>query len=177
MMQIEVKPGALYFLKGKEDGRVRELVTGLGTAGYRWLVVSSRSPELVHNDLGGPVDTVLTMSESVGQYSVDPQNLMVLTDTITKFIENGGRSALLIEDLGLLKEKNEFPRVLRLMGFIYESLAINRGIGFIMMDLQSWDAKEIAHLSKEGSIVEEKDRLELSSLHQRTSGIHPSQNV
>ena len=176
-MQIEVRPGALYFLKGKEDGRVKDLVAGLRSAGYRWMVVSARSLELVQNDLEGPVDCILTLTESVGQDSVDPQNLMVLSDTITKFIENGGRPALLIEDLELLKEKNEFPRILRLVGFIYESLAINRGIGFIMMDPRSWDSRETAHLSKEGSMVEEKDRLELRPLHPRTSGIHPSQNV
>jgi Protein of unknown function (DUF835) len=176
-VQIEVRPGALYFLKGKEDGRVRELVAGLGSAGYRWMVVSARSPDLVHNDLGGQIDCILTLTESVGQDSVDPQNLMVLADTITKFIENDGRSALLIEDLELLKEKNEFSRILRLVGFVYESLAINRGIGFIMMDPLSWDAKETAHLSKEGNMVEEKDRLELRPVHPRTSGIHPSQNV
>lgn len=166
-MQIDVKPGLLYFLKGKEDVQVRELVAILRSAGYRLLVVFSRESVAVMNDLETSADCVLTLTESVGQYCVDPQNLMVLTDTITKFIEHDGPSAFLIEDLGLLKQKNEFPRVLRMVGFVYESLAMNRGIGIIVIDPQSWNDRELAHLGKEGCIVEEKDRLDMRSLQPR----------
>ncbi|MGD0818195.1 MAG: DUF835 domain-containing protein [Methanomassiliicoccales archaeon] len=166
-MQIDVKPGLLYFLKGKEDVRVRELVATLRSAGYRLLVVTSRASVAVSNDLETPPDCILTLTESEGQYCVDPQNLMVLTDTITKFIERDGPSAFLIEDLGLLKQKNEFPRVLRLVGFLYESLAMSRGIGIIVIDPQSWDDREMAHLGKEGCIMEEKDRLDVRSLQPR----------
>ena len=176
-MQIEVKPGVLYFLKGEEDGRVHEIVARLRSAGYRLLVVSSREPGKVGDDLEIPAHCTLTLTESVGQYSVDPQNLMILTDTITKFIEHGDQPALLIEDLELLKQKNEFLKVLRFVGFVYDSLVKNRGIGFIMIDPQSWDVREMAYLGKEGSMVEEKDRLNLRSLDPHTSRIPPSQNV
>ncbi len=93
-MQKEIKPGTLYFLKGKEEGRGRELIAGLRSAGYRLLIVSPRDPETVMHDLEVSPECVLTLSETVGPYSVDPQNLMVLTDTITKFFELGGKSVL-----------------------------------------------------------------------------------
>jgi hypothetical protein len=176
-MQIEFKPGVIYFLKGKDDARIRELVAGLRSAGYSFLVVSSRDPGLVMSDLESSADCILTLTESVGQYNVDPQNLMVLTDTVIKFIEQEGPSALLIEDLGLLKQKNEFPKVLRFVGFIYESLAVNRGMGFVMIDARSWEEREMAHLGKEGIIVEEKDRLDIRSLRPHAPKTPPSQNV
>jgi hypothetical protein len=162
-MQVEIRPGLLYFFKDREDGRVRELLAGLRSAGYRIMTVSPPRTGTV-KELDSPSDCVLTLTESVGQGCVDPQNLMVLTDTVTKFVEREGRSALLVEDLGLLKQKNEFPKVLRFMGFIYESLAMNRGIGIIMLDPRSFDPKEIAHLGKEGFMVEEKDRLDTKSV-------------
>jgi hypothetical protein len=166
-MQIEVRPGLLYFFKGKEDGRVHELVNTLKLAGYRLLVVSSRPSGAVMDDLEIRADCILTMTESAGQYCVDPENLMVLTDTIIKFIESEGPSAFLFEDLGLLKQKNEFAKVLRMIGYIYESLAMNHGIGIMVIDPRSLDQKEMAFAGKEGFIVEEKDRLDTKSLQPR----------
>lgn len=162
-MQIDIRPGLLYFVKGKGDDQVHELVASLRSAGYRIMVVSSRQSQVVMGDLKVPIECALTLTETVGQYCVDPQNLMVLTDTIIKFVDRGGPSAFLIEDLGLLKQKNEFPKVLRMVGYLYESLAMNRGIGIVTIDPQSWDEKELAYFGKEGCIVEEKDRLGLKS--------------
>jgi hypothetical protein len=176
-MQIEIRPGALYFLKGKEEARSRELTAGLMAAGYRVLVVSSRPLGAVRDAFEVSSDCVLTLTESVGENCLEPENLSVLADTITKFIESGGRSAFLIEDLSILKQKNEFPKVLRLVGFLYESLAMNRGIGAIAIDPQSWERTELAFLGKEGSMVDEKDRLDLKTLQAKTGKTAPSQNV
>ena len=176
-MQIEVRPGLLYFLKGKEEVRTRELVASLRSVGYRLLVISSRSSGAVKDEFDTPTDCIITLTEAVGECCVEPENLMVLTDTITKFIERGGPSAFLIEDLGLLKQKNEFPRVLRTIGLVYESVALNRGIGIMVIDPHSWDGKELAFLGKEGVMVEEKDRLDLKLILSRTSRNPSSQNV
>jgi hypothetical protein len=176
-MQIGVKPGVLYFLKGKEDGRVRELIVGLRSNGYQMLVVSHKDPLMVKNELDVPSECILTLTETIGQYSVDPQNLIVLTDTIIKFLENGRPSSVLIEDLLLLKQKNEFSKVLRFVGFVYESLAMNRGIGFALIDPQFWDTKEMAYLGKEGYLVGEKDRLDVKGLHPNAPKAPLSQNV
>jgi hypothetical protein len=176
-MQIEIRPGLLYFFKGKEDVRVQELVAGLRSAGYRLLVITLPAPEAAKDDLGGPDDCILTLTESVGQNCVDPQNLMVLTDTVTKFIEKEGLAAFLIEDLVLLKQKNEFSRVLRMVGFVYESLALNRGIGIIIIDPRSLDQKEMALLGKEGCMVEDKYRLDIRALQSGTPKMPPSQNL
>ena len=88
---------------------------------------------------------------------------MVLTDTIIKFIEQGGPAAFLLEDLGLLKQKNEFPKVLQMIGYVYESVALNRGIGIIVMDpIVGLEGAGV--FGKEGSMVEEKDRLDMKSV-------------
>jgi hypothetical protein len=176
-MQIDIRPGKLYFLKGKEEARVNELAAGLRSGGYRLLIVSSRDPGAVKDDLEAPAECIRTLTESAGPYCVDPENLTVLTDTVIKFTEQGGPTAFLIEDLGLLKQKNEFPKVLRMVGFLYESVALHRGIGIIVIDTQSWDSMELAFLGKEGTMVEEKDRLEMRSLQPGTRNTPPSQNV
>jgi hypothetical protein len=176
-MQIEIRPGTLYLLKGKEEARSRELTAGLMAAGYRLLVVSPRPLGAVKDQHEVGNDCVLTLTESVGQNCLDPENLTVLTDTITKFIEGGTPSAFLIEDLALLKQKNEFPKVLRLVGFLYESLAMHRGIGLIVIDPQSWERTELAFLGKEGSMVDEKDRVDMKTLQARIGKAAPTQNV
>jgi hypothetical protein len=176
-MQIQGKPGAIYFLKGKEDGQVHELVAGIRSLEYRLLVVSPRDRAIVKNEFDGAAECILTLTESAGQDSIDPQNLMVLTDSIIKFVELEGPSGLLIEDLWLLKQNNEFPKVLRLVGFIYESLAINRGIGLIMIGNHDWNEREMAYLGKEGVFVEEKDRLDIGYLNPHSPKTRPVQNV
>ena len=163
-MPVEIKPGLLYFIKGKEDGRVRELATSLKSAGYRLQIISSRSPEQIRKELESPTECVLTLTESIGQGCVDPQNLMVLTEIITKFMERGGPSAFLMDDLGTLIQKNEFPRVLQLIGYIGESLALNRAIGIVVFDPGTLDKKELGFLGKEGHMIEEKERLDMRSL-------------
>lgn len=176
-MQIEIRPGVLFFLKGREEGRSRELTAGLMAAGYRLLVISERPLGAVKDafEVGG--DCILTLTDAVGQNCMDPENLTVLADTITKFIEGRGPSAFLIEDLNILKEKNGFPKVLRLVGLLYESLAVNRGIGAIGIDPQSWERTELAFLGKEGSMVDEKDRLDMKTLQARIGRNAPTQNV
>jgi hypothetical protein len=177
-MHIEVRPGFLYFFKGKEDERVRELVTVLRSTGYRLLVVSSRTSAAVKDDLGTPIDSVLTLTESMGQDCIDPENLLVLTDSVIKFIERGGPSVFLMQDLGPMKEKNEFPKLLNMIGYIYETLATNRSIGIVVFDPKTLDQKEMAYLGKEGLIVEEKDRLDMRSLQPRNHLERPpSQNL
>ena len=86
------------------------------------------------DDFGVSMDSILTLTESVGPHFVDPENLMVLTDTMIKFIEHGGPAAFLLEDLGLLRQKNEFPKVLQMIGYVYESVALNRGVGIVVID-------------------------------------------
>ena len=177
-MPIEIRAGLLYFFKGGEDGRIPELAANLKSAGYRLLIISSRSPEKVRKELDVPTECVLTLTESVGQSCVDPQNLMVLTDSITKFMERGGPSAFLIEDLGTLTQKNEFSRVLHMIGYVYESLALNRAIGIVVIDPTTLDKKEIAFLGKEGHMIEEKDHLDMRSLQTRDpKDNRPAQNV
>ena len=177
-MQIEVKPGVIYLFKSKEDGRVRELTSHLRSAGYRLMVVSARTSSAVKDELDIPTDCILTLTESNGQYCVDPQNLMVLTDSIVKHIERKGQSALLIDDLGPLTHKNEFSKILRFVGFVYEYLAMNRGIGIMVVDPTTVNEKDMALLSKEGYLVEERDRLGTESLV-RPDHLEnrPSQNV
>ena len=103
---------------------------------------------------------------------------MVLTDSITKFMERGGPSAFLIEDLGTLTQKNEFSRVLHMIGYVYESLALNRAIGIIVIDPDTLETKEMAFLGKEGHMVEEKDRLDLRPSQPRDpKDNRPVQNV
>jgi hypothetical protein len=176
-LQIEIRPGTLYFLKGNEEARPRELTAGLIAAGYRLLVVSPRPLGAIRDDFEVGNDCILTLTDSVGQNCLGPENLAVLTDTITKFIEGKGPSAFLIEDLGLLKQKSEFPKVLRLVGFLYEALALNRGIGIILIDPQSWEGTELAFLGKEGSMVDEKDHLETKTLQSKIGKNTPAQNV
>jgi hypothetical protein len=176
-MLIEVRPGLLYFIKGKEDDRVQELVAGLRSAGYRLLVLSSRLSGEVRDTIDVPMDCVMTLTQSVGQKCLDPENLKVITDTITKFINQDGRSAFLIEDLGLLKQKNEFSELLHMIGYLYESVALNRGVGIVVIDPQTWNKKELAFLGKEGLMVEEKDRLDTKLLLSGTPRNHLSQNV
>jgi hypothetical protein len=176
-MLIEVRPGLLYFVKGKEDGQVQELVTGLRSAGYNLLVVSSRLSGEIKDTKDVPVDCVMTLTESAGQNCLDPENLKVITDTITKFINQNDRSAFLIEDLGILKQKNEFSEVLHMIGYLYETVALNRGVGIVVIDTRSWNGKELAFLGKEGLMVGERDRVDTKLLHSGTPRNQPSQNV
>ena len=177
-MPIDIRPGRLYFFKENEEGRVRDLVANLRSARYRLLIISSRSSEKVQEELEVPIESVLTLTESVGQKCIDPQNLMVLTDTITKFTEKGGPSAFLLEGLGALTQQNEFQRVLQMIGYVCESLALNRAIGIVVIDPQNLDKKAMAFLGKEGQMIEEKDRLDTRSLTPHNpSENRPSQNV
>jgi hypothetical protein len=177
-MQVEVRPGVLYLFKGKEDGRVRELAANLRSAGYRLLVISAHAPGPVDAGMDVLPDCTLTITETVGESCVDPQNLMVLTDSIVKFIERKGPAAFLIEDLGALTRANEFPKVLRMIGLVYESLAMNRAIGIVVVDPLTLNNRDLSLLAKEGCPVEEKDRLDMRSLlppeHAKN---RPSQNV
>ena len=152
MAQIELKPGSLYVFQDKRADRALGLYDLLRAKDMEVLVVTRLHPDRLNEDFHIPSSNVFWLSNSAGQRNINPQNIGILTDTLIRTYEKG-EAAVILEGIEYLMLQNDFSKVLKLMSYLYESVAVNRGILVITLDPEAFNIKEFALLTKDAELV------------------------
>ncbi len=154
MAQIELKPGSLYILQDKRADRALGLYNLLKSDGREILVVSRLHPDRLRDDFQIPGSSVFWLSNSAGPRNINPQNIGILTDTLIRMYEKGD-AVVILDGIEYLMLQNDFSKVLKLMSYLYETVAVNRGMLIISLDPEAFNLKEFALLSKDAELVGE----------------------
>lgn len=152
MAQIEIKPGSLYIFQDKRADRALGLYCTLKSVDREVLVVSRLHPDRLNEDFKIPAGNVLWLSNSSGPRNINPQNIGILTDTLIRIYEKGG-AAVILEGIEYLMLQNDFSKVLKLMSYLYEAVAVNQGMLVITLDPEAFNTKEFALLTKDAVLV------------------------
>ncbi len=156
MAQIELKTGSLYIFQDKKADRALRLFNLLKSKDKEVLVVTRLHPDRLKEDFQIPPSNVFWLSSSAGPRNINPQNIGILTDTLIRAYEKG-EAAVILEGVEYLMLQNDFSKVLRLMSYLYESVAVNRGMLIITLDPEAFNTKEFALLSKDAELVGETE--------------------
>jgi len=156
LAQIELKPGSLYIFQDKRADRALGLYNQLRSNGREVLVVSRLHPDRLRDDFQIPSSCVFWLSNSAGPRNINPQNIGILTDTLIRLYEKG-EAVVILEGVEYLMLQNDFSKVLKLMSYLYESVAVNRGLLIITLDPEAFNLKEFALLSKDAELVGETE--------------------
>jgi archaellum biogenesis ATPase FlaH len=105
-----------------------------------------------------PPSNVFWLSNSAGPRNINPQNIGILTDTLIRMYEKGGATVIL-EGIEYLMLQNDFSKVLKLMSYLYESVAMNHGMLVITLDPEAFNTKEFALLTKDAELVGETESI------------------
>jgi hypothetical protein len=156
LAQIELKTGSLYIFQDKKADRALGLYNLLKSKNKEVLVVTRLHPDRLNEDFHIPSSSVFWLSSSAGPRNINPQNIGILTDTLIRAYEKG-EAAVILEGVEYLMLQNDFSKVLRLMSYLYESVAVNHGMLIITLDPEAFNTKEFALLTKDAELVGETE--------------------
>ena len=155
-LQKELRPGTFYVFQEKRADRALGLYNLLTAKGKDVLVVARMHPDRLQEDLKIPSSRVYWLSNTAGPRNINPQNIGILTDLLVRTVEKGDE-AVIFEGVEYLMLQNDFQKILKLFNYLYESVAINRGILIMTLDPAAFNVKELALLTKDAEIIDQGD--------------------
>lgn len=161
MVRIELQPGNVYVLLGKKPDRAFQLFKVFKARGREARVVARMHPERLETQFGIPRESVTWLSNSGGPGSVHPQDIGVLTDGMMRLYERDVGLAFIVEGIEYLMTQNDFGKMLRVVNFVYEAVAVHQGLMIMTLDPEAFSEKELAYLTRESVVVSEKDEMVL----------------
>ena len=159
MAQIALQPGNLYIVLGKKVERAFGLYAAIRAREGVVLCVARSHPDVLQRDFKIPPEAIIWLSNTRAPRSINPQNLGILTDTLVRTYEKGPGATTILEGVEYLMAQNDFMKVLKMINFIYEAVAVNQGIMIMTLDPEAFSAKEFAFLRRDGVTVEERDQM------------------
>lgn len=163
-MQIEIKPGNFYLLPERKAEKIFAVYKLIVEAGKKVTCVSRIHPDHLNEDFGIPHEDSLWLSNTVGERNVNPLNVGILTDRLIRYFEESEDRVVLFEGLEYLVMQNDFGKVLRLVNYLYESVAVTKNIIIVSLDPRAFSAKELAFLEKSAFIIDENDSISIPTL-------------
>ncbi len=160
-MTIEIRPGNLYLFKTRESERMLGFFPHFENSQIPVLCVTRFHPDRLREDFGVPQEKALWLSNTVGARNVNPQNVGILTDHLIRFYESAAGSVVLFDGLEYLLAQNDFNKVLRFVNYLYEAVAVNKGILILTIDPRAFSTKELAFLERNAVPVEEDEEVVL----------------
>ena len=97
----------------------------------------------------------------MGERTINPLNVGILTDRLFRFFETGDQRVVLLEGLEYMVMQNDFDKVLRLTNYLYESVAMTKNMLVVSLDPSAFSPKELAFLEKSAYIIDEKDKISI----------------
>ena len=158
-MQIEIKPGNFYLLQERKAEKIFLLYRLMIEAGKKVICVSRMHPDQLREEYGIPNEGCLWLSNAVGERNINPLNVGILTDRLIRYFEESGDRVVLFEGLEYLVMQNDFNKVLRLVNYLYESVAVTKNMMIVSLDPRAFSVKEMAFLEKSAYIIDEKDKV------------------
>jgi hypothetical protein len=161
-MLVELRSGYLYIFKTRKPDRIFHLHNDFVKSGSTILCVTRLHPDQLEEDFGIPQEKVLWLSNAVGARNVNPQNVGILTDSLVRFFESGPKAVVILDGLEYLVMQNDFGKVLRLVNYLYEAVAVNKGTLVTTIDPRAFSTQELAFLEKNSVAVEEHDSVSVA---------------
>src|SRR5881628_1931997 len=91
---------------------------------------------------------VVWLSTTLGKDYIDPHNLNSLSNLIANFVTDGPRAVILLDGIEYLMINNDFARILHLLEYVNEQIALHRAAMILSVDERAFDAKELAYIER-----------------------------
>jgi hypothetical protein len=149
----EVQPGYTYVIKEQKPKKALMHFWKKMEDGYQGLLITRQHPDHVERRHGPAELKVLWLSTTLGKSYVDPHNLGSLTNIISRFVDEGSRTVIMLDGLEYLLINNDFPRLLKFIEYINEIVMQKRGLLLISIDQRALDEREMALLERNAEVA------------------------
>ncbi len=93
------------------------------------------------------------MSTTHGKSYVDPHNLGSLTNIMSRFVESGVKTVIMLDGMEYLLVNNDFARLLKFVEYINELVMQNKALLIITIDQRALDEREMALLERNAEVA------------------------
>lgn len=121
--------------------------------GLEGLIVARKHPNLIKSEYGLKKTPVIWLSSSAGPDTINPSHLGILTDTMTRFFENGSNTIVLLDGFETLATYSDFRRALMAMDHLKDVVTAHSSRLIIPVDRRALSEKEAALLEKRAVVV------------------------
>ncbi|QLH75485.1 MAG: DUF835 domain-containing protein [Methanomassiliicoccales archaeon] len=151
----ELKRGYAYLVKEVKPKKSFEIFVDQVTHDIQGLCVTRQHPSVIRKDWGLEKTPIIWLTNQLGKVYINPTNIGILGETITRFIEKSGDSVVLLDGIEFLIVNNDFERVLRMLHNITDAAMENRSRLIISIDPRTLHTKEMALLERNMEIIDD----------------------
>jgi len=150
----EPEEGRSYLIKEmKPDGAMSHFVKMIGR-GYTGLVITRQHPNNVVRKFNLDGVRLIWLSTTLGKDYIDPHNLNNLTNLANQFLQENGRSVLLLDGLEYLVVHNDFARVLKFVEYLNEMVMQRQALLLISLDDRAFEPRQLALLERNAATLD-----------------------
>jgi hypothetical protein len=145
-----------------EEGRPKlslDLFSQEAEEGIPCLLVSHIYPEILLSTLDEKAQQLIKrtptiwLSSQLGENCINPTDIGILVDRIVTFIENNEQSVVLLDGLEYLTVSNDFPKVVKAVSRINESVMQYDSIVIVPLEPRAFEINELALLERDMEII------------------------
>jgi hypothetical protein len=149
----DIEAGHTYIFKEQKPNKAFDHFWKKMENGYKGLLITRQHPDHVEKRSGQSELKVLWLSTTLGKSYVDPHNLGSLTNIISRFVEENGKTVIMMDGLEYLLVNNDFSRLLKFIEYINELVMQNNAFLLISIDQRALDEREMALLERNAVVA------------------------
>jgi hypothetical protein len=146
-LEESIKPRITYVIWSPNGEEAFELFTSNLRTGLEGLIVTRREPSTVKVRYKLERTPVLWLATVAGSDSIFPGNLGIITDMITRFLEKGSNTIVLLDGFESIVTHTEFRKALLMVDTLKDITAANQSRLLVAIDPRTLSEKERALVS------------------------------
>jgi hypothetical protein len=150
----DLKPGFGYIVKEKKPDLGFKVFGDMVRHGSSGLCISRQHPKNLSIKSGKGKLKTYWLTTIEGEGNLQPTNLGILSETILRFMEGNGDTVILIDGIEILVTQNDFPKVLRMVNRLIETVMQRDTRLIITLDERTLEKKEMALMERNMEVVE-----------------------
>ncbi len=149
-----VERGFIYLVKEKRPYVAFQMFNEATSKGAKGMLVVREHPDRMMQLYKFDARKILWLTRRVGKDHADPTELSLLSHKISRFVDESGRSVVLLEGLEYMITQNDFETVLRFVDHLHDFVLAHDCAVIVVVDPRVLSTRELALLERSAKIVE-----------------------
>jgi hypothetical protein len=142
--KTRLETGTVYLFWDESSDRALEVTIGGLNDGLEGLIITRKNPTEITATFGLRRTPMLWLSTIAGEDNINPANLGILTDRVTRFVERGTNSVVLLDGFESLVTHNDPRKAMQALDHIKDLVRAHGSRLVIAMDRRTVSDKDAA---------------------------------
>lgn len=147
-------PRTTYIVWEADSRRAYELMVKGLTAGLDVMIVSAKQPTSIRPTFGIKHTEIYWLTTSTGDKVIHPANTGILIDTITRFMQKGPKTLVLLDGFELIVTYGDFKKALVVIDHLEDIVSTTSSRLIIPINKHAFSEKEIAQIEKYAVVIQ-----------------------